>query len=90
MVRARGLPAGWHGDSGLLSGLWLLWVMAGLTPYGHMQKPALSSQSCSARLGRKEEEEWTSLRPNLRDQREEQRVPETASTRTESELGWGY
>ena len=36
MVGARGLSVGWHGDSGLLSRLWLLWVMAGLTPYGRM------------------------------------------------------
>lgn len=90
VVRVGGLPAGRHGDSGLLSRLWLLWVRAGLTPYGRMQKLALSSQSCSALLGRKEEEEGTSLRPNLRDQREEPRVPEAASIHTESELGWGY
>lgn len=73
--QGRGLLAGWCGDSGLLL---RLWVRAGLTPHGRRQKLALSSQSCSAYLGRKKEEEGTSLCPNLRDEREKLRVPEAS------------
>lgn len=73
--QGRGLLAGWCGDSGLLL---RLWVRAGLTPHSCRQKLALSSQSCSAYLGRTKKEEGTSLCPNLRDEREKLRVPEAS------------
>ena len=65
----------------LVRGLWAVVETLGQgrpDPSQSQAKASLSSQSCSAYLGRTKKEEGTSLCPNLRDEREKLRVPEAS------------